>query len=48
MFNQYHLGPPDAPGLSYWRAQVLNGLPDDQLAASLVASDAYFGWAQTH
>jgi hypothetical protein len=48
MFNQYHLGTPDAPGLSYWRAQVLNGLSDDQLAASLVASDAYFGWAQTH
>jgi hypothetical protein len=48
MFNQYHLGTPDAQGLSYWQARVLNGLPDDQLAASLVASDAYFGWAQTH
>ena len=48
MFNQYHLGTPDAAGLGYWQGRVLNGLPDDQLAASLVASDAYYGWAQTH
>jgi hypothetical protein len=48
MFTQYHLGTPDAAGLSFWQGKVLNGLPDDQLAASVVASDAYFNWAQTH
>jgi hypothetical protein len=48
MYAQYHMGAPDAQGLGYWQGRVLNGLSDDQLAANLVASDAYYGWAQAH
>lgn len=48
LFTQYHLGTPDPQGLAYWQGRVESGLRDDELAATLVSSDQYFGWAQTH
>jgi hypothetical protein len=47
-FAQFHLGAPDGPGLSYWQGRILGGLQDDQLGANLVASQAYFDWAQAN
>lgn len=48
LFTQYHLGTPDPQGLAYWQGRVESGMRDDQLAAMLVSSNQYFGWAQTH
>ena len=48
MYARYHLSTDDSAGVAYWTQQVLGGMPDDQLAADLIASQQYYNWAQAN
>ncbi len=48
LYTQFHLGTPDATGLSYWVGQLLHGTSDYQLAATLASSNQYFTWTQSN
>jgi spore germination protein YaaH len=48
MYALYHFGVPDPGGRSYWAGRLQSGMRDEQLVASLVSSDRYYGWAQSN
>jgi hypothetical protein len=48
MYALYHLGSPDSGGRAYWAGRLLAGMRDEQMAANVVSSDQYYGWAQSN
>ncbi len=47
-FVHYHVGYPDAPGLSFWAHSLQSGMPESTLVATLVGTPTYATWATTH
>lgn len=47
-FQQFLRRLPDPGGLSFWVGQAQAGVRDEDLVASLMASDEYLGYAMTH
>jgi hypothetical protein len=47
-YLRFHYGPPDSGGLTYWANALQSGMTDTQLAAALLGTDAYNGWAQAN
>lgn len=48
LYNQFLRSTPDQPGLDFWVSKMQSGTTDYQIAATLVSSDQYFSWAQSH